>query len=118
VYIPEARIYLPLNEASRNIRYDYREQGSGFMSKALHFSTSSVVGQQRGAQYETCDKMVTLAPSEDVKTRKDKVVTTIEPTKDDLSQIFIYPDNACWDEKWYADLKQDLTDVVKHAKNY
>jgi hypothetical protein len=118
VYIPEARIYLPLNETSRNIRYDYRERGSGFWSKALHFSTSSVVGQQSGAQYESCDKMVTLVPPEKIQGYQDKAIAAIEPTRDGLSEIFINSDDTCWDQQWYTDSKQDLMEVVKQAKNY
>jgi hypothetical protein len=118
VYIPEARIYLPLNEASRNMRYDYREHGAGFRSKALYFSTSSVVGQQSGAQYESCDKMVTLAPPEEIQIHDDKPVGTIESTKDGLSDVFVHPDSTCWEGKWYTDLKQGLVEVVKEAKNY
>lgn len=118
VYIPEARIYLPLNEASRNMRYDYRENGAGFRSKALYFSVSSVVGQQSGAQYESCDKMVTLAPSKEIQAHSNKAVGTIERTKDGLSDIFMHPDDMCWDQKWYTDQKQDLLEVVKKAKNY
>jgi hypothetical protein len=118
VYIPEARIYLPLNETSRNMRYDYREHGGGFWSKALYFSTSSIVGRQSEAKYETCDKMVALVPSEDVKINKEKPVGSIEVTKDGLSDIYVHPVDTCWDQKWYTDMKQGLADVVKEAKNY
>lgn len=118
VYIPEARIYLPLNEASRNIRYDYREHGSDHRSKVLYFSTSSVVGQQSGAQYESCDKMVTLAPPEEMQIYNNKPVGIVESTKDGLSDIFMHPDSTCWEGKWYTDSKRDLAEVVKEAKNY
>jgi hypothetical protein len=118
VYIPEVRIYLPLNEASRNMRYDYREKGAGFWSKALYFSVSSVVGQQSGAQYESCDKMVTLVPPEEIQGHNDKAIGTIAPTRDGLSDIFTHPNDTCWDQKWYADSKQDLVEVVRQAKNY
>ena len=118
VYVPEARIYLPLNEASRNMRYDYRENGAGVKLKTLYFSTSSVVGLQSRAQFETCDKMVTLAQFEEVQIHKDKPVGAIEPTKDGLSNIFMHPGNECWNQKWYTDLEQGLVEVVKEAKNY
>jgi hypothetical protein len=118
VYIPEARIYLPLNEASRNMRYDYRERGGGFWSKALYLSTSSVVGQQSEAKYESCDKIVTLAPPEDIEINNSKPVGTITSTKDGLSDIYTNPDDTCWDQKWYTDSKQGLVEVVKEAKSY
>jgi hypothetical protein len=100
------------------MRYDYRERGGGFWSKALYFSTSSIVGRQSEAKYESCDKMVTLAPSEDIKINKDKPVGGVEATKDDLRDIYTHPVDTCWDQKWYTDMKQGLVDVVKEAKNY
>jgi hypothetical protein len=118
VYIPEARIYLPLDETSRNMRYDYREKGAGFWPKALYFSVSSVVGQQSGAQYESCDKMIILAPPTEVREGGVKATGTIEPTRDGLSEIFMNSDDACWDQKWYTDQKQNLVEVVNQAKNY
>lgn len=118
VYVPEAHIYLPLNEASRNMRYDYREYGAGFRSKALYFSTSSVVGQQSDARYDSCDKMVTLSLPGELQTQNDKPVGAIESTKDGLRDVFMHPDNTCWEGKWYSDSKRDLVEVVKMAKNY
>jgi hypothetical protein len=118
VYIPEARMYLPLDETSRNMRYDYREKGAGFFSRALYFSTSSIVGQQSGAQYESCDRMVTLTPPTEIRASSLKAIGTIEPTKDGLSEIFINSDDTCWDQKWYSDQRQNLVEVVKQAKNY
>ena len=44
VYIPEARIYLPLNEITRNLRYDYFKPLQG--NTSLRLSTSSIVGAQ------------------------------------------------------------------------
>jgi hypothetical protein len=118
VYIPEVRIYLPLNEVSRDIRYEYRERGAGFWLKALYLSTSSVVGQQSNAQYASCDKMIILAPSAEIQRGNMKVTGSIEPTKDGLTDIYVNSDDACWDQNWYTDQKQGLSEVVKQAKNY
>jgi hypothetical protein len=62
--------------------------------------------------------MITLAPPEKIQINSDKPVGTIESTKDGLSDIYTHPDNTCWDQKWYTDMKQALADVVKEAKNY
>ena len=118
VYIPEARIYLPLNETSRNLRYDYREKGAGSWSRAMHFSTSSVVGQQSDERHANCDKIVTLAPPAEFQQLDDGADGTIEPTKDGFKYVFVHSDDACWDQKWYAGLKEGLLEAVKQAKSY
>jgi hypothetical protein len=100
------------------MRYDYREKGAGFWPKALYFSVSSVVGQQSGAQYESCDKMVVVTPPTEIQTGGVKATGTIEPTRDGLSEIFMNSDDTCWDQKWYTDQKQNLVEAVKQAKSY
>jgi len=118
VYIPEARIYLPLNEASRDLRYEYRENGSSYWPKALHISTSSVVGRQRNAEYSSCDKMITIAPKIKIPGVNTTPTATIEPTADGLTDILVYSGGKCWNQKWYTGLQQGLAEVVKQAKNY
>lgn len=118
VYIPEARIYLPLDEASRNMRYEYREHGDGFLQKALNFSSSAVVGRQRSVEYSSCDKIVTLASHLEMPGYNTKPTATIEPTADGLTDILVYSGSKCWDQKWYADIQHGLAAVVKQAKNY
>lgn len=118
VYIPEARIYLPLNDTSRDMRYDYREFGGDNSFKILYFSVSSVVGQQGNSQFASCDKMVTLADPAKIQGRKNNTVGTIQTTKDGLSDISMYTDEPCWNQEWYANLRHNLVEVVKTAKNY
>ena len=115
VYIPEARIYLPLNEASRDMRYDFRTLNDSPKSTALYFSTSSVVGRQTGAQYESCDKMVTLAQASTVQVVDSSKVDTIQPTKDGLRDIYMHSVGTCWGD-WYDDLRDDLAGVIREAK--
>jgi hypothetical protein len=43
VYIPEVRVYLPLNEVTRSLRYEYSTTP---ISTSLHLSTVSTVGAQ------------------------------------------------------------------------
>ena len=118
VYIPEARIYLPLNEVSRDLRYDYRVQGGVNKTPVLYFSTSSVVGQQNNAQYASCDKMVTLTSPSTQKVVVGNSIDRIQPTKDGLSEIHTYTEESCWNQKWYGDLQQDLLEAVQTIKNY
>lgn len=117
VYVPEARIYLPLNDVSRDMRYDYRQQNGSHKSTTLYFSASSVVGRQTGAQYETCDKIVTLAPAPTSQVVESSKVGTIQPTQDGLKDIYAHTVETCWGD-WYDDLRDSLVDAVKEAKNY
>lgn len=118
VYIPEARIYLPLTDASRDMRYEYRDYGVDSKSKVVYFSTSSVVGMQTGAQYESCDKMVTLVSPQEAQVPSGNVAGSIAPTKDDLSDMYIHPSESCWDKAWYSNLTRELKEAVKEAKSY
>lgn len=118
VYIPEARIYLPLNEASRNLRYDFRVKGDGYESSVLYISTSSVVGQQSGPQYESCDKVVTLTSVQTPQIINSSKVGLIQPTKDDMSAIYAHSTDACWNGNWYSDLRDGLVSALKESKNY
>lgn len=118
VYIPEARIYLPLNETSRDLRYSLQEKDAGFWPKAIYFSTSSVVGKQTGAQYESCDRMATLALPTEIQSNGIKKIGTIEPAADGLTDIFENSDTTCWGQERYTNAKQGLTEALKQAKNY
>ena len=118
VYIPEARIYLPLNEVSRDLRYEYRGYGGFNKTPVLYFSTSSVVGQQSNAQYASCDKMVTLTAPSTQKVVGGDSMDRIQPTKDGLRDIHTYSGESCWNQKWYGDLQQDLLEAVRAIKNY
>lgn len=118
VYLPEARIYLPLNEASRNLRYEYKSSSKNQSSNVIYFSNSSVVGQQKDEKYASCDKMVTLLhPEANYKDQKS-YKAEISQTKDGLRDVYINTDMSCWDGAWYTDVKQALVDTVIQAKNY
>jgi len=118
VYIPEARIYLPLNDTSRNLRYDYAKHGADFKSRTLYISDSSVVGRQTDERYASCDKVVTLTPRTDAQPVLSSVVGTIVPSKDGLRDIYMHPSESCGDKEWYANMSQKLVEVVKEAKSY
>lgn len=118
VYIPEARIHLPLNDTTRDLRYDYRDKGAGFWPKAMYLSVSSVVGRQSDAQYHSCDKMIILAPPTDTRSNGIKKIASIEPTKGGLSEIFENTEGTCWNQEWYTNAQKSLTEALKQAKNY
>jgi len=118
VYIPEARIYLPLNDTSRNLRYDYAKHGADFKSRTLYISDSSVVGRQTDERYASCDKVVMLTPRTDAQPVLSSVVGTIVPSKDGLRDIYMHPSESCGDKEWYANMSQKLVEVVKEAKSY
>ena len=117
VYLPEARIYLPLNEVSRDIRYDFKK-GSVTTPSILYFSTSSTVGRQSDVEYASCDKVVTLASASDSQRVSGSKIGVIQPTKDGLQDIYMHSDGPCWDEEWYTSLRSELVEVVKAAKSY
>lgn len=116
VYLPEAHIYLPLNEVSRDIRYDFKK-GSAATPSILYFSVSSIVGRQSDAKYASCDRIVTLASASDSQISGSKI-GAIQPTRDGLEDIYMHSDGPCWNEELYINLRSELVGVVKAAKSY
>jgi hypothetical protein len=112
VYIPEARIYIPLNETSRNIRYDYFNLKG---HEAVYFSMSSIVGRQTDQDDPSCDKVVSLTkPGQTQAGSLYSSAGTITPTQDGLSTIYVHAD--C---KMYSDgTKANLVDAIKLVKQY
>jgi hypothetical protein len=112
VYIPEARIYLPLNDVSRNLRYDYISLKN---QEHLHLSTLGIVGRQTDHDPASCDKVVSIIkPSDANKYKLYSLVGTIQPTKDGLSEIIVH--NAC---RIYPDnLRESLATIAKEIRSY
>ena len=108
VYIPEARIYLPLNQTTRNLRYEYNDS---FNKPNLYLSMRGVVGYQRADEPATCDKMLTFLKDP---TDSMNFVSEIEPTKDGFR--YIYAHSKC--NSYYGTISEDLTEAVKQVKNY
>jgi hypothetical protein len=112
VYIPEARIYLPLNDTSRDIRYDYFGMKG---HEAVFFSVSGIVGRQTDYDNPNCDKMVALTKTKGMESGGDFVlVGSIPPTKSGFQ--YIYKHASC---QLYTDsLGRDLADAVKKLQQY
>ena len=108
VYIPEARIYLPLNDTTRYLRYQYNDT---FDKPQLYLSIRGVVGNQKQSEPFTCDKMITF--SDQITTPSDSV-SEIEKTKDGFR--FIYQHPHC--EIYYETVSDDLFESAKQVKNY
>ncbi len=96
VYIPESRIFMPLNDVSRKLQYST----SPDPTKDLYLSITGVVGNQNSGDDPSCDKMVRISASKNTFTG-EKYIGEIAPTKDGLRYIYqnnrkcsIYPAGA------------------------
>lgn len=114
VYIPEARIYLPLNDTTRNLRYDYFKPPQG--STSLRLSTSSIVGAQIEKDDHACDKVIMLSPSKYPAMTTYSPAGEIQPTKDDLRYIYVHSKDTC--STYYGSVQEDLTTAAKLITSY
>src|SRR5690606_12807709 len=108
VYIPEARIYLPLNETTRHLRYEYNDS---FDDARLYLSMRGVVGHQRETESPFCDKMISFSKE---KKEASGFVSEIKTTKDGFRYIYRHP--KC--EIYYGTVDDDLANAAKEIKNY
>jgi len=105
-YIPEARIYVPLNGNSRDIRYQY-------LGETLWLSTAIAVGRQIDQDVASCDKVVLVTP---VKRADPNYTLAGTINAKDGSPRYIFKHNAC---KIYGEaLSQSLADVAKEIQYY
>jgi hypothetical protein len=114
VYIPEARIYLPLNDTTRNLRYDYFKPPQG--NTSLRLSTSSIVGAQIEKDDHACDKVIMLSPSKYPAMTTYSPAGEIQPTKDDLRYIYVHSKDTC--STYYGSAQEDLTIAAKLITSY
>lgn len=115
VYIPEARIYLPLNEVTRNLRYDYFKPVQS-NTTSLRLSTSSIVGAQIEKDDHACDKVIMLSPSKYPAMTTYSPVGEIQPTKDNLRYIYVHSKDTC--STYYGNVQEDLTAAAKLITPY
>lgn len=112
VYIPEAHIYLPLNDTTRDLRYNVIAIKG---LEAIYFSLNGSVGRQTESDDPTCDKMVALTQTKDMGSDSDFTFAgAISPTKDGLQ--YIYKHSSC---QLYTDTaSQNLVEAVKSIQQY
>lgn len=92
IYIPDARIYIPLGDRDPGVMCDARQLSSG-SSGVLYLSTATTVGNQRSlTENETCDKLITISAS---KQPQGIFIKEISPTKDGLKYVYLYDKNTC-----------------------
>ena len=89
VYIPEARVYLPLNETTRDMQYRYTNIPGRVVTLSL--STSSIIGRTTSENPLPCDGLVSLSQTKE--RASDNLFATIQPTKDGLR--YIYTPQTC-----------------------
>jgi hypothetical protein len=106
VYIPEARVYLPLNKISRDVRYDYA-------GKTLYLTLPGAIGRQINKDPIDCDKMVLLTQS--IKAGPHyTLVSTIQST--DVSFHYVFKHKSC---TIYPDsMSEDLAKIAKEIHSY
>jgi hypothetical protein len=106
MYIPETRMYVPLNDDSRDLRYQT-------LGDTIWLSTSMAVGRQTGNDDASCDRVVLIVPSED----RGKGYTPEGIIKaSDGSTRYIFRHPAC---KIYGDeFSKRLAEVAKLIKTY
>lgn len=110
IYIPEARIYLPLNDISRDIRYNFFNMKD---HEALYFSLPAAIGRQTEYDDPGCDKVVALTQSKEI-VSGNIFVDEVQPTKYGLKYISRH--NAC---QIYPDsLSSNLAEIVKQLQQY
>jgi hypothetical protein len=109
VYIPEARIYLPLNETTRKLQYRYL---SAFEHQTLYLSISRMVGRVTEGVDPSCNNLVLVSDSN--KNKSSNLAGTLAPTADGLQYIYI--DKSC--EPYTADLRKDIAEAAKTITPY
>jgi hypothetical protein len=106
VYIPEARMYLPLNESSRDIRYQV-------LGDTIWLSTAMAVGRQTGNEDASCDRVVIVTDSEN---KAGGYIAEGTIKSNDGSTRFVFRHPAC---EIYGDvLSKRLADVIKEVQYY
>jgi hypothetical protein len=106
VYIPEARMYLPLNESSRDIRYQV-------LGDTIWLSTAMAVGRQTGNEDASCDRVVIVTDSEN---KAGGYIAEGTIKSNDGSTRFVFRHPAC--EIYGDESSKRLADVVKEAQYY
>jgi len=112
-YIPEARLYLPLNDTTRDLRYEYRTNGG---DKYINLSTSPLVGSQNEKDDHACDRAVIVSSSKDFFEGAYAYFGEIPPTQDELRYIFVHSNETC--STYSAGTSKALAEAAKLITEY
>jgi hypothetical protein len=112
VYIPQAKVYLPLNDTSLQMYFNLWEMPDSPL-KHLYLSLSWVIGNQQKEDDASCDKMVWISTEmqEDI---QFEYVGEITPTDNGLR--YIYKHKAC--SIYDKESLDKLVDVAKSLRQY
>jgi len=113
VYIPEARVYFPLNEVTRDLRYDFVDTQGPTL---LYLSTASFVGAQKEEDDHSCDKVVSFQQAVEPALSELSLIGEIAPTKDGLRYAFAHNKENC--SIYYGTVRDDLINAAKAIQNY
>ncbi len=114
VYIPEARIYVPLNDDSINLKYEYITIGE---TVRLSLSSANAVGSQTAEHSPTCDKMVWLVKDKEGVSDPDyTLLTEISPTKDGFKYLYLHKADNCG--TYYNDLSSKVGTIARGIQSY
>lgn len=113
VYIPEMRIYLPLNDSTRDLRYDFFNAPN---YKSLRLSTSSAVGVQNDTDDPSCDKVVILSKSKEGASSIYYDAGEIKPTKDGLRYLSVHNKDTC--SIYFGNIREGLVEAAKSITQY
>jgi hypothetical protein len=111
VYIPEARIYFPLNETSRDLRYNYVTISQ---YPELRLSMPGAIGHQQPKDSPTCDRVVALESMKESPSSEFEFVGDLSSNIGNLH--YIYKHQPC--SIYGKDLADSLADVAKEARQY
>lgn len=118
VYIPEARLYIPLDNTNLEIMYDYR-QSDQTNSADLYLSQANIVGNQILEDSHNCDKVVWISKnkmSSDTSSSTYIFVKEIPSTKDGLKYIYVHTKQNC--SIYPSEVWDEIKTAVENIRNY
>jgi len=113
VYIPEARVYVPLTEVTRDLRYDYFQTGN---TARLSLSTQSFVGAQIEKDDHACDKAIVITQSKDFSETTYSDIGEISTTKDGLRYMMAHDKGTC--SIYLGTAQEELIESAKLINRY
>lgn len=113
IYIPDAHIYIPLNDVDPQIMYHPAESTSKTLD-TVYLSTEKIVGNQYSlTQYESCDKLITISST---KRSYGTFIKEITPRTNELRYVYLYDKSDCsiYTEEYFKYIKN----IAKSIQSY